>query len=209
MNHSYICIEGNIGAGKTTLAEKLASHTGSMLILEEFEDNPFLPLFYKDPERYALQTELTFLTDRYKQLSSKLINRSLFQPSVIADYFLFKSRLFAKNNLNGDDFRLYTKIFNIIESALPKPGLMVYLHHEVDVLMSNIRNRGRAYEQQISAEYLREIQDAYFTWMNSESRFPVVLINMSQKPFISSDEDLNWLISLFDKDFPPGLTLLD
>jgi deoxyguanosine kinase len=180
-DYRYICIEGNIGAGKTTLATILAGITGRKLILETFEENPYLPLFYQDPERYALQTELTFLTDRYKQLSTEPARPDLFQPEVIADYFLFKSRLFASNNLSAIDFRLYTKIFSIIEAALPKPSVLVYLHYDPTVLLQRIRNRGRVYEQHISAEYLNKIQNAYFAYLKSEVRFPVILLDMENQ----------------------------
>ena len=205
ITHPFICIEGNIGAGKTTLASKLAQFTGSRLLLEEFEENPYLPLFYQNPERYALQTELTFLTDRYKQLATELAASSLFQPGVIADYYLLKSRLFARNNLNDTDFRLYDRIFQIVEASLPKPGLILYLHHEPAVLLKNIQTRNRAYEQGITEAYLTQIQDAYFQWLRTESRFPVLMLDMKAYEFINTPEELQTLVDLLRNNYPPGL----
>lgn len=206
LHYQYICIEGNIGAGKTTLASALASATGSRLILETFEENPYLPLFYKDPERYALQTELTFLTDRYKQLSTELLNRSLFQPHTIADYHLYKSRLFARNNLNDIDFKLYVKVFTIIEASLPRPDLMIFLHCETGKLMDNIRTRGRSYEKHISDKYLAALSQAYIRYIRMENRFPILMLNMDQRDFISKPEEINKIIPFLHQEFPKGIT---
>jgi len=203
--YPFICIEGNIGAGKTTLAHKLANFTGSRLLLEEFEENPYLPLFYKNPERYALQTELTFLTDRYKQLSAELAASSLFQPGVIADYYLLKSRLFARNNLNDTDFRLYDRIFQIVEASLPKPGLILYLHHEPKVLLRNIQARDRTYERGITEAYLTRIQEAYLQWLRTETRFPVLMLDMKAYEFINTREELFALVERLSETYPPGL----
>lgn len=203
--YPFICIEGNIGAGKTTLASKLAAFTGSRLLLEEFEENPYLPLFYQNPERYALQTELTFLTDRYKQLASQLAASSLFQPGLIADYYLLKSRLFARNNLNDTDFRLYDKIFQIVEASLPKPGMILYLHHEPPILLEHIRDRGRAYELTITESYLIQIQNAYLQWLKTESRFPVLMLDMKTYEFINTPQELQGLLELLQQSYPPGL----
>lgn len=208
MLYRYICIEGNIGAGKTTLAEKLSETTGSRLILEEFENNPFLPLFYENPERYALQTELTFLVDRYKQLSSQVINMSLFEPYTISDYHIFKSRLFAANNLNDDDFRLYNRIFSVMDANLPNPDLMIYLHLEADGLLSNISRRGRSFEKSINRSYLNLLQEAYLKHLRQETRFPVILLNMKNYNFADTPEDLAFITDLLNKKFDPGITII-
>lgn len=208
MLYRYICIEGNIGAGKTTLAEKLSETTGSRLILEEFENNPFLPLFYENPERYALQTELTFLVDRYKQLSSQVINMSLFKPYTISDYHIFKSRLFAANNLNDDDFRLYNRIFSVMDANLPNPDLMIYLHLEADGLLSNISRRGRSFEKSINRSYLNLLQEAYLKHLRQETRFPVILLNMKNYNFADTPEDLAFITDLLNKKFDPGITII-
>lgn len=207
--YHYICIEGNIGAGKTTLARKLSEKLESRLILEEFEENPFLPLFYEDPDRYALQTELTFLTDRYKQLSSELINRSLFQPVTVADYYLYKSRLFARNNLSEHDFRLYERIFHIVESSLPRPDLMLFLMSEPEALLRNIAGRGRPYESSIEIDYLKQLQDAYMTYLSQEIRFPILLIPMQKLDFLNNPEDLQTVEASLHKKYPPGLHRID
>ncbi|MFO7723319.1 MAG: deoxynucleoside kinase [Bacteroidales bacterium] len=203
--YHYISIEGNIGAGKTTLARMVSTHLHSRLILEEFEDNPFLPLFYQNPDRYALQTELTFLTDRYKQLSSLLVSMSLFEPVTVSDYYIYKSRLFARNNLNDDDFRLYGKIFSIVESALPKPDLMIYLHQKPQQLLTNIRKRGRAYEEHITEGYLDSIQQAYLSYIRAEQRFPILLIEMEDIDFLKNKQDFSHIVDLLRQTFSPGL----
>ncbi len=208
MVYNFICIEGNIGAGKTTLAKCLAEKTGSKLILEEFEDNPFLPLFYKDPSRYALQTELTFLADRYKQLSEHLVHRSLFEPLTIADYYLYKSRLFARNNLNDIDFRLYDRIFQIAEGALPKPDIILFLQAEPDHLLANIVRRGRVYEQNITKEYLENLQKRYIDYLSREFRFPVIAIPMDRYDFLDQGKDVDTVMDLLEKEWKPGFYLL-
>jgi len=204
-DYEYICIEGNIGAGKTTLATTLAGITGRKLILETFEENPYLPMFYKDPERYALQTELTFLTDRYRQLSTDPARPDLFQPQVIADYFLFKSRLFASNNLSAIDFRLYTKIFSIIETALPKPSVLVYLHYDPPLLLQRIRQRGRDYEQHITEKYLQDIQSAYLAYLKTEQRFPVVLMDLQHQSQQEPEQIAEYLLKLLNMKLLYGI----
>ena len=138
----YLVIEGNIGAGKTTLATMLAQELNAKLILEQFADNPFLPQFYKNPERYSFPLELSFLAERYKQLNVDLRTGSLFQNLTIADYFFMKSLIFAQNTLTGDELQLYKQIFSIIYNTLPKPNLYVYLHLSTDKLLQNIKKRG-------------------------------------------------------------------
>src|SRR6056297_2363343 len=164
MEYNFIAIEGNIGAGKSTLAAKLAEKHHAMLINEGFEDNSFLPKFYKDPEKYAFPLELSFLAERYQQLKDKLQAKDLFYPFVVADYFIAKSLVFAKKTLPSDEFTLYSQLFNIIISSLPQPDLIVYLYLETKKLQQNIKKRGRPYEMDIEDDYLEKIQSSYFEY---------------------------------------------
>lgn len=147
MKYKYLVIEGNIGAGKTSLASLLAEETGSRLVLEAFSDNPFLAKFYEDPDRYAFQLELSFLSERYQQIKKELGHPDLFGQPVISDYFLAKSFIFSKYNLKDDEMKLFEKLFSIINLQAPKPDLYVYLHLPVERLLENIRQRGRSYEK--------------------------------------------------------------
>ncbi|RYZ25724.1 MAG: deoxynucleoside kinase, partial [Sphingobacteriales bacterium] len=150
MKQHFIAMEGNIGAGKTTLAQKLSAHYGTRLILEEFADNPFLPLFYEDKERYAFPLELSFLSDRYNQLREILLSEKAPQQPIIADYTISKSQLFARNNLSAPEYELFLKMADIMKTTLPKPDLLIYLHAPIDRLQRQIQQRGRPYEQNIS-----------------------------------------------------------
>ena len=153
MKYKYLVIEGNIGAGKTSLASRLAEETGSRLVLEAFSDNPFLAKFYEDPDRYAFQLELSFLSERYHQIKTELGHPDLFGQAVISDYFLAKSFIFSKYNLKDDEMKLFEKLFSIINLQAPKPDLYVYLHLPVEKLLQNIERRGRSYEKHIKYEY--------------------------------------------------------
>ena len=167
MNYNYIAIEGTIGAGKTTLATRIADDFNGKLVLEEFEGdkNPFLPKFYKEPDKYSFQLEMTFMALRYQQLKDKLGVLDLFHDFIISDYYVAKSLIFSKNNLQDDEYQLFSRFFNIIFSDMPKPELLVYLYSDVDRLQANIRKRGRSYEQEISDAYLDNIQQGYFDFL--------------------------------------------
>lgn len=167
MDYHFIAIEGNIGAGKTTLAHQLAAYYQAGLLLEQFTDNPFLPKFYKDKDRYAFPLELSFLAERYSQLKEELINRNRQQP-VIADYTITKSQLFARTNLGPDEYELFSRMAGIMKTTLPKPDLLIYLHAPVSTLQQRIRKRGRPYEQNIADAYLLEIEEAYRQYLDSE-----------------------------------------
>ncbi|MCU0337796.1 MAG: deoxynucleoside kinase, partial [Sediminibacterium sp.] len=165
MKHHFITIEGNIGAGKTTLAHLLAKHFEARLILEEFADNPFLPKFYDNPQQYAFPLELFFLAERYKQMKEQLHTNDLFQTITISDYLFTKCLLFAKVNLPEEEFRLYQKLFDIIQQQMVFPDILIYLHAPVNKLQSNIKKRNRPYEQHIPDEYLFNIQETYTSYI--------------------------------------------
>ncbi|MDC3395330.1 deoxynucleoside kinase, partial [Flavobacteriales bacterium] len=178
MHYKFVVVEGNIGVGKTTLASMLAKDYNARLVLEKFEENPFLPKFYKDPEKNAFPLELFFMAERYHQLKKEK-EQDLFQPITIADYFFIKSKLFAQNNLQKDEQQLFNSLFEIMLSSLPKPDLLVYLYADVDRLQQNIKNRGRSFEQEITNEYLQNIQDRYLDYLRKQIQFPVLLLNVS------------------------------
>lgn len=204
--YQFVVIEGNIGAGKTSLATRISEDYGAKLILERFADNPFLPKFYEDKERFAFPVEMSFLADRYNQLKRDLHTKDLFAPFTVADYYFMKSLIFAKNTLASDEYKLYSQIFQIIYQALPKPDLYVYLHRDSDNLLENIKNRGRDYETQISGEYLKSIQKSYFEFFKQEPDLPIVVVDMNGSDFVKSNQDFETLINLlFSKRYGPGI----
>ena len=186
---NYIAIEGNIGAGKTTLAAKIAEDFNAKTVLERFADNPFLPKFYKDQNRYAFPLEMSFLADRYQQLSDDLSQFDLFKDFVVADYHIFKSLIFAKVTLQEDEFRLYKTMFDIIYKEMQKPDLYVYLYQNTDRLLQNIKKRGRNYEQEIEAEYLEKINRGYLDYIKSQADLNVLVIDVSDFDFVEKQED--------------------
>ena len=203
--YQYIAIEGNIGAGKTTLCQKLFETYNCRLILEEFADNPFLPFFYENPERYAFPVELFFMTERQKQLQKDLAQSELFKDFIVADYFFIKTLLFAKNNLNPEEYRLFQRLFNILNATFPKPDLLVFLHRPVEVLLENIKSRGRAYEKEISSEYLQEIQNTYFEYFRSEGTIPILVIDVEKLDFLRDPSHYQMIIEALGKTYPPGI----
>ena len=207
--YPFIAIEGNIGAGKTTLCHRLAARTGCSLILEQFTDNPFLPFFYEQPGRYAFPVELFFMTERHKQLQEHFSRPDLFRTCTIADYFFVKTLLFAKNNLDGDEFRLFQRLFSVLNGTFPKPDLLLYLHRPVPVLIEHIRRRGREIEQNIAPTYLEQIQQAYFDYLRTETDTPVVVLELGELDFQQDDEQLAAILQLLERPFPKGLTFLD
>jgi 2-amino-4-hydroxy-6-hydroxymethyldihydropteridine diphosphokinase len=191
---NYIAIEGNIGAGKTTLASKLAEDCNAKLVLERFADNPFLPKFYKDQSRYAFPLEMSFLADRYQQLSDDLAQFDLFKDFVVADYHIFKSLIFAKVTLQEDEFRLYKTMFDIIHKEMPKPDLYVYLYQNTRRLLQNIKKRGRSYEQEIPAEYLEKINQGYLDYIKTQTDLNVLIIDVSELDFVKKQADYVFLL---------------
>lgn len=191
---NYIAIEGNIGAGKTTLASKLAEDCNAKLVLERFADNPFLPKFYKDQSRYAFPLEMSFLADRYQQLSDDLAQFDLFKDFVVADYHIFKSLIFAKVTLQEDEFRLYKTMFDIIHKEMPKPDLYVYLYQNTTRLLQNIKKRGRSYEKEIPAEYLEKINQGYLDYIKTQTDLNVLIIDVSELDFVKKQADYVFLL---------------
>jgi len=206
MTHSIIAIEGNIGAGKTTLSTMLANHFKARLVLEQFSDNPFLPEFYKNPDKVAFPLELSFLADRYGQLKQDLINLDLFNEITIADYFIYKSLIFASNNLKEDELLLYQRIFDIIASSLPKPDLLIYLYLDTDQLQKNIQKRGRVYELEIKTAYLEQIQNRYLTFLKGLPNQKILIIDMQGVDFVNDKSKFEQIIQLLLKDYPKGIT---
>jgi len=200
MNYNFIAVEGNIGAGKTTLTHKLAAHYGAQLLLEKFEDNTFLPKFYAEPERYAFPLELSFLAERYQQLNQKNTNPNLFSDLVISDYFLSKSLIFARTNLSEEEFRLFWQLFDIMFQSVTKPDLLIYLYAPVDKLIQNIMRRGRPYEQEIQVSYLERIQSQYLEFLRKHAdQLRVLVIDTSDLDFVANPADFQSILSLIEK----------
>lgn len=210
MKYKYLVIEGNIGAGKTTLATRLARDTGARLVLEQFSDNPFLARFYKEPERYGFQLELSFLSERYQQIKTEMGHPDLFGQPVISDYYLAKSFIFSKQNLKRDELKLFEKLFSIINLQVPKPDLYVYLHLPVDQLIENIKSRGRAYEQQIAPSYLKEIEEGYFGFLKTQTALKILVIDTSQIDFVHHGSHYTLLKKqILEGDYKPGMNMLN
>ncbi|NMH25379.1 2-amino-4-hydroxy-6-hydroxymethyldihydropteridine diphosphokinase [Flavobacterium solisilvae] len=198
-NFNYIAIEGNIGAGKTTLSNKLAEDFNAKMVLERFADNPFLPKFYEDQSRYAFPLEMSFLADRYQQISDDLAQFDLFKDFVVADYHIFKSLIFAKVTLAEDEFRLYKTMFDIIYKEMPKPDLYIYLYQNTERLLQNIKLRGRSYEQEIPAEYLEKINSGYLDYIKSQKDLNVLIIDVSDKDFVENQSDYAFILDEIQK----------
>lgn len=203
--YRFICVEGNIGAGKTSFCKMIDKEYNCNLVLEQFDDNPFLPLFYKEPERFAFTVELFFMTERYKQLEASLISQDLFNDFTITDYFFVKTLLFANKNLPEGEFRLFQKLFATLNQSFPTPDLMVYFHRNVDILQQNIQKRGRAYESNITNDYLRTIQDAYFEYFRNILSFPVLIIDLSEIDFVANEDHYREIKYLLSKTYKPGV----
>ncbi|MDL2239788.1 deoxynucleoside kinase, partial [Bacteroidales bacterium OttesenSCG-928-L14] len=196
---------GCIGAGKTSLATKIANDFKAKLVLEQFEDNPFLPKFYENMEKYAFPLELSFLAARYRQLNDQLMGIDLFHSNVVADYFLSKSFIFAGQNLPDDLFNLYSTMFKIMRTKTPEPDLLVYLYLDVENLSSNIKKRGRDYEQTIEPEYLSNIQKAYFDFFKQEQNRRTLIIDTNNIDFVNNDDDYFKILKEINKNRKLGM----
>lgn len=206
MNYNFIAIEGNIGAGKSTLAGKLATDYNARLVNEQFEDNSFLPKFYKNPDKYAFPLELSFLAERYQQMKNVLSSGDLFHDFIVADYFIGKSLVFAKKTLQPDEFALYSRLYTIINTTLPPPDLIVYLYMGIDQLQENIRKRGRSYEQEIPDEYLKQIQESYFEFMQQREDLRIVVIDANDIDFVKNHAEYEALKRIiFNTSYEKGI----
>jgi len=203
MNYHFITIEGNIGAGKTTLAHLLSRHYNARLILEEFADNPFLPKFYESPELYAFPLELFFMAERYKQLKELIQQKDLFQQLTISDYLFTKCLLFAKVTLPEDEFRLYQRLFDIIHQQLIQPDLLIYLHAPVSKLQANIKKRNRAYEQNIPDTYLFNIQETYTNYIRQHN-VKTLFVDATHADFLRNEQHLQVIVDALHHDYDDG-----
>ncbi len=203
MNYQFITIEGNIGAGKTTLANLLSKHYNARLILEEFADNPFLPKFYEKPDQYAFPVELFFMAERFKQLKELLQEKDMFQTATVSDYLFTKCLLFAKVTLPEDEFRLYQRLFDIIHQQLIQPDILIYLHAPVSKLQSNIRKRNRVYEQNISDDYLFNLQETYTNYIKQHN-IKTLFVDASNADFLENEKHLQVILDALEKDYDHG-----
>jgi deoxyadenosine/deoxycytidine kinase len=203
MKYHFITVEGNIGAGKTTLAHLLAKHYNSRLILEAFADNPFLPKFYENPQQYAFPLELFFMAERYKQLKELVHTKDLFRSVTISDYLFTKCLLFAKVNLPEAEFHLYQKFFDIIHQQLVQPEIVIYLHASVNRLQENIRKRKRPYEQGIADEYLYNIQQTYTNYIRQHN-IKTLFIDAGNADFLGNPKHLQVILDALEKDYDAG-----
>lgn len=203
MKYNFVTIEGNIGAGKTTLTHLLSKHYNARLILEAFADNPFLPKFYENQELYAFPLELFFMAERYKQLKDLLQTKDMFQNITVSDYLFTKCLLFAKVNLPDDEFRLYQKLFDIIAPQIIQPDILIYLHAPVSKLKENIKKRNRSYEQNISSEYLFDLQETYTNYIKQHN-IKTLFVDVSNADFLGDTGHLKIIIDALDKEYEDG-----
>ena len=203
MKYNFVTIEGNIGAGKTTLAHLLSKHFNARLILEEFADNPFLPKFYENQRQYAFPLELFFMAERYKQLKDLLQTKDMFQNVTISDYLFTKCLLFAKVNLPEEEFILYQKLFDIISPQVIQPDLLIYLHAPVNKLKENIKKRNRSYEKAIDPEYLFALQEIYTQYIKQHN-IKTLFIDASKSDFLGNEDHLKVVVEALDKDYENG-----
>lgn len=206
--YNYIAIEGNIGAGKTTLAEHISTQYGARLLLESYADNSFLPSFYLEPQRFAFQVELSFLAERYRHLQTDLANRNLFEPVLVSDYIIQKCLLFAAVNLDKQTFGLYRSIYHAMASRPPFPDILIYLHTPIEHLLTHIARRGRAFEQGITAEYLRRIEREYLKYLRRQRGKRILFINTNASLPMPDSKSINWK-KLLELPHPKQLQILE
>lgn len=208
MKYNYIIIEGCIGAGKTTLTKMLSKDFDCSNILENFEENPYLENFYKDPNRHAFPLELYFMAERYEQQKEIFSKINLFQDILFSDYAFFKSLIFANITLNEDEVRLFKMLFNIIHPNIKKPDIIIYLYNSIDKLIENIAKRGRSFEQNISKEYLQKLNDAYMSYLKNHCSSKVLILDTTNIDFIDKREDFEKIKNILDQEFSKRLNYL-
>ncbi|MDD4108561.1 MAG: deoxynucleoside kinase [Prolixibacteraceae bacterium] len=202
----FLVIEGNIGSGKTTLAKMLAGEINAKLILEQFEENPFLKNFYNDPSRFSFQLEISLLIERYNQIKKELIDIDPSDEVIIADYYFAKTKIFAGNTLSPDEYRIFCEAYNILSGELPKPDLYIYLNAPEEKLLNNIKKRGRDYEQEISGDYLKKINREYQNFFNKVNDFPIFDIDISKIDFVADPRHYDQLKKIIrNADYKNGL----
>lgn len=205
LKYDYIVVEGNIGTGKTSLAKRLSADYDTRLVLERFDENPFLPLFYDQPGRYAFPLELSFLADRYQQLNDELSTQDLFRQQTVSDYILSKSLVFANITLRDDENSLYQRLFHIINPHLPKPDLLIYLHKDTAALKSNIEKRGRSYEKNITEEYLKKLEEGYWHYFKQLTDVRIVVIDSNEIDFVNEAHHYSQILEIIDRDYQTGI----
>lgn len=206
----YLAVEGNIGAGKSTLTRLWAEKFNARSVYENFANNPYLPEFYKNPEGLAFQLEISFLAERYTQLKKETESANLFQPNVVSDYLFAKSFIFAQKNLDEGEFELFRKLFDILHGVLPMPNLIVYIHRDIEHLKKNIKKRGREYEQEISNEYLKNIESGYFEYFRTLLNIPILVINAADIDFENDQKKFEAMHTfIFENTHPNGITTVE
>ena len=207
--YEYVVIEGNIGSGKTTLSKLLAEKWNSRLMLEEFKDNPFLPKFYENPKQHGFALELSFLAERYHQKRDELNRTDLFRPGIVCDYSFAKSLVFAKINLDPDEFELYQNLFHIIHGRLPKPDILLFLYCSPEKSLQQIKKRGRSYEQEITIDYLIRINKGYLDFFKQQKDTKIVVLNTNELDFVKSDGDLQRILGVLRRNHQSGIQIIE
>ena len=196
--YNYVAIEGNIGSGKTSLSNLMSDEFNAKIVLERFADNPFLPKFYEDQERFAFPLEMSFLADRYQQLTDDLAQFDLFKNFIVSDYYIFKSLIFAQVTLQKEEYALYRKMFDIMYKEISKPDLYIYLYQNTDRLLENIKKRGRIYEQNIEASYLQKIHVGYTNFIKTEQDLNTLIIDVSELDFVNNHNDYREVLKIIN-----------
>jgi len=200
--YNYVAIEGNIGSGKTSLSNLMSDEFNAKIVLERFADNPFLPKFYEDQERFAFPLEMSFLADRYQQLTDDLAQFDLFKNFIVSDYYIFKSLIFAQVTLQKEEYALYRKMFDIMYKEISKPDLYIYLYQNTDRLLENIKKRGRIYEQNIEAIYLQKIHVGYINFIKTEQDLNTLIIDVSELDFVNNHKDYREVLKIINTHPP-------
>jgi deoxyguanosine kinase len=203
--YQFIAVEGNIGAGKTSLASIFANRYNAVLALEEFADNTFLPQFYQQPDRYAFPLELSFLAERYQQLKQRMDESREQGRTLVTDYVFEKSLLFAQVNLQGDELKLFSKFFEMMSPTLQQPDIIIYLDKTTQALSRNINKRGRSFEKEISEIYLQRVTESYHRYLEQVRNIPVLFFESDDMDFVSDHAHLKFILSQLEHKRSAGL----